>query len=215
MEIKGKKVVFLGDSITEGAGASKPENRFTDVFGALTGAIVLNHGIGGSRIAPQEVKEYARWDRDYVTRVVDLEEDADLVVVFGGTNDFGHGQAPFGELSDTEPTTFCGACRTLFERLLNKYPTKPIAVLTPLHRLSENVTVNERGIPCKTLKEYVDVIKTIAEEYSLPLLDLWACSGMQPKIDVVRENLMPDGLHPSDLGHAVLARKIAAFVKTL
>ena len=32
MEIKGKKVNFLGDSITEGVGVSSPEFKYVEVF---------------------------------------------------------------------------------------------------------------------------------------------------------------------------------------
>lgn len=88
-------------------------------------------------------------------------------------------------------------------------------MLTPLHRLSENVTVNERGIPCRRLKDYVEAIKIVAEYYSLPVLDLWSVAGIQPHVEIMREIFMPDGLHPSDKGHALLARKILNFIKTL
>ena len=54
MEIAGKTVAFLGDSITEGVGVSEISKRYTDVFGALTGAVVLNYGISGTRIAKQK-----------------------------------------------------------------------------------------------------------------------------------------------------------------
>ena len=215
MEVNGKKVAFLGDSITEGTGASCVENRYTDVFGRISGAKVYNYGIGGTRIAPQHAKTADRFDLDFILRADEIEKDADVIVVFGGTNDFGHGDAPFGELTDTTADTFCGALRVLYEKLLNLNPSAQIVVLTPLHRMSENVTVNERGKECKPLKCYVDAIKTVAEYYSLPVLDLWSVSGLQPHVDIIRETFMPDGLHPSDKGHAILARKILNFIKTL
>ncbi len=37
MVLQGKKVAFLGDSITEGVGASDKAHRYTDVFQAITG----------------------------------------------------------------------------------------------------------------------------------------------------------------------------------
>jgi lysophospholipase L1-like esterase len=52
MQIKGKKVNFLGDSITEGVGASAPEFMYVNVFERkFEPAIVRNYGIGGTRIA--------------------------------------------------------------------------------------------------------------------------------------------------------------------
>lgn len=47
------KIIFLGDSITEGAGASKPENTFVSIVGKTLGVECLNYGIGGTRFARQ------------------------------------------------------------------------------------------------------------------------------------------------------------------
>ena len=47
--------------------------------------------------------------------------DADGVVVFGGTDDFGHGDAPIGTPSDRTYDTFYGACHVLFSKLIEKY----------------------------------------------------------------------------------------------
>lgn len=215
MELNGKKVAFLGDSITEGVGASKPENRFTDVFGRISGAKVYNHGIGGTRIAPQRDNRGERWDLDFILRADEIERDADAIVIFGGTNDFGHGDAPMGEFGDKTADTFYGALYVLFEKLIGQSPLAQFVVMTPLHRMSEDEIINERGLPRRKLKEYVDAIRAVAEYYSLPVLDLWACAGLQPHVGVIREKMMPDGLHPSDLGHARIAERLYGFMKTL
>lgn len=65
------------------------------------------------------------------------------------------------------------------------------------------------------LKTYVDIIREVAEYYSLPVLDLYKNSGMQPKVPVIRETYIPDGLHPNDKGHMIIADKIAEFLKTV
>ena len=215
MDIAGKTVAFLGDSITEGVGASCIENRYTDVFARLTGGVALNYGIGGTRIARQKVVTADRFDLDFNMRVAEMDDSADIVAVFGGTNDFGHGDAPLGKFTDSTVYTFYGALHCLYRQLLEKYPEKDIIVMTPLHRLSENVTVNERGIPCEPLKKYVEAIREVAEYYSLPVLDLWKMSGMQPAVDIIREKYMPDGLHPSDLGAAKIADKLRDFLISL
>lgn len=66
MELKNKKVLFLGDSITAGTGVSSPEKCYVSVFGKISGAIVTNYGIGGTRIAKQSCKsENDIWDQDF------------------------------------------------------------------------------------------------------------------------------------------------------
>ena len=63
------------------------------------------------------------------------------------------------------------------------------------------------------LKTYVDIIREVTEYYSLPVLDLYATSGLQPLVPVIKEKFVPDGLHPNDAGHVILADKIIAFLE--
>lgn len=212
MNLQGLKINFLGDSITEGHGCSSEETRFTSLIAAQYGAITRCYGIGGTRLARQtKPSEWPRHDLDFPSRVAEMDPDADLIVVFGGTNDFGHGDAPFGDFSDRTADTFCGAIHELYVSLLEKYPTATIMVITPLHRSTEDIP-NMHG---KVLKDYVDVIRRGAEYYSLPMLDLYATYGVQPAVPVMKDTFMPDGLHPNDAGHVILTNKIAQFIKNL
>lgn len=216
MELKGTKINFLGDSITEGAGTSSHDKMFTMLIEREYGAICQNYGIGGTRIARQKTPTEEKWDRDFISRVPEMDADADIVVVFGGTNDFGHGDAPLGAMSDRTPYTFYGALHCLYTALIEKYPDVPIVVLTPLHRITEDIpTGDNKPAPVGTLKEYVNIIREIAEYYSLPVLDLFKESGLQPKIPVIQQKYVPDGLHPNDAGNEILAHKIARFLEML
>ena len=209
MELKGKKINFLGDSITEGVGASEYAHCYVEQFAAATGAVCRNYGISGTRIAKRRVPyEIPEFDRYYASRVPEMDPDADVVVVFGGTNDYGHGDAPLGEMSDRTVWTYYGALHVLFTALIEKYPTAQIVVLTPLHREDE-----EKRTPI--LKPFVDATRQVAEYYSLPVLDLWANYGIQPRIPVMKNMYVPDGLHPNDAGHAILANKLRAFLEQL
>lgn len=212
MNLQGLKINFLGDSITEGHGCSCEEKRFTDLIAAQYGAITRCYGIGGTRLAKQTAPSgNPRHDLDFPSRVAEMDADADVIVVFGGTNDFGHGDAPFGEFSDRTADTFCGALHELYTSLLEKYPDAQFVVITPLHRATEDIP-NMHG---KVLKDYVDMIRRAAEYYSLPVLDLYASYGVQPAVPVMKERYMPDGLHPNDAGHVILTSKIVKFIESL
>lgn len=216
MELKGTKINFLGDSITEGAGTSSHDKMFTMLIEREYGAICQNYGIGGTRIARQKTPTEEKWDRDFISRVPEMDADADIVVVFGGTNDFGHGDAPLGTMSDRTPYTFYGALHCLYTALTEKYPDVPVVILTPLHRLNEDSPKGDnKPKPVGTLKEYVNIIREVAEYYSFPVLDLYKESGLQPKVPVIQQKYIPDGLHPNDDGNAILAHKIARFLETL
>ena len=213
MVLSGKTIHFLGDSITEGAGASSGERCYVSV---LTSAEDLaagnNFGIGGTRIARQVLPSAeAKFDRDFCLRCDEMPLAADAVVVFGGTNDFGHGLAPFGETGDNTPYTFLGACEYLFAHLRQRYPDIPIAVVTPLHRAGEDSPYGDGSkTHSRPLRDYVQGIRQTARRHGLPVLDLFAADP-----DPLPLSLFPDGLHPNDAGHAILAGLIADFLKGL
>lgn len=216
MDTKGKVFYFLGDSITEGHGATTNEECYvTRFYNANPGSIVHNYGIGGTRIAPQRTPSVsARHDLDFIKRAGEMDDRADVVFVFGGTNDYGHGDAPFGKFGDETPDTFCGALRFLTVKLLNKYPDKTIVFITPLHRISEdNGALNSPDK--KRLVDYVLEIRKNAEYFSLPVIDLWANSGMQPNVDAINKTYFIDGLHPNDKGYEKIFNIINNFVKAL
>ena len=111
MQLKGKKIIFLGDSITEGVGVSSIDKRYADVFANITEVeSYMNYGISATRIARQQKIQDEYVDTHAFTeRFEHMDEDADIVVVFGGTNDYGHGDAPFGMLGDRTNESYCGA----------------------------------------------------------------------------------------------------------
>lgn len=222
MNLEGKKINFLGDSITEGCLTSSKETIYHAVLKKESGlAEARNYGISGTRIAiqkgtPERPKQGRADENSFCERYDKMDDDADIVVVFGGTNDYGHGDAPLGGFDDETPDTFYGACHYLFRGLIKKYLGKHIVIMTPLHRTGEDkadagIKVSKYG----TLKDYVNIIREVAEYYSLPVLDLYKESGLQPEVAEIKENYVPDGLHPNDKGHAVIAQKLKMFLEQL
>ena len=197
-------------------GASCYQKCFVALFAnAHPDAVVNNYGLGGTRIASQRVpSSIPQHDRDFIKRVDEMDERADLVCVFGGTNDYGHGDAPFGQFGDETPDTFCGALRCLTIKLLEKYSDKRVVFFTPLHRITEHV-----GAPIspdhKILEEYVKEIRRNADYFSIPVLDLWAISGMQPKVPAINKTYFVDGIHPNDYGYERLFHIVNNFIENL
>lgn len=210
MELKDLKINFLGDSITEGAGASSPQKNYVNRVAKRIGAVCRNYGIGGTRIAKQKnPSAVAIYDRDFCSRVDEMDSDADVIVVFGGTNDYGHGDAPLGTMSDRTNDTFYGALHELYIKLISKYPDAYILILTPLHRFNEErLCGDNKPSDVADLKTYVNIIREVAEYYSLPVLDLFASSGISPNHPDMNQKYFADGLHPNDEGHSVVANKI-------
>lgn len=83
MELNGKKILFLGDSITEGSGTSGNEKTFCSIIAHKYGAYCVNYGIGGTRIARQsKPSTEERWNRNFCSRVLTMQNEADAVVVW-------------------------------------------------------------------------------------------------------------------------------------
>ena len=218
MELKGKKIAFLGDSITAGAGVSSPEHIYWNLIGQYTCAECFGYGIGGTRIAPQHdlTVEDPYQSGYFAARVETMVPDADIIVVFGGTNDFGHGDATMGKLGDKTEDTFYGACYQLINKLIQRYPASQIVMMTPLHRESEDALYNSRGIRnVGSLADYVQAIRESAEVFGVPVVDLFRNCNIQPKHPAHKEQFCPDGLHPNDAGHVLIAGCVIGVLNAL
>ncbi len=217
MELKNRKVAVLGDGITEGVGTSGPDALYHAILAKKHHWDLYVDGISGTRIAPQNHPSATpSFDKDFLSRIKDLPRDAEIVVFFGGTNDFGHGDAPFGQWGDTTPETFCGACFCFMKSLIEHNSNAVYVIMTPLHRCTEDSLSGDcKPLPVAKLSEHVDIIRRTAEYMALPVLDLFKMSGLQPRIPVIQEKYVPDGLHPNDAGQQILADRLEGFLLSL
>lgn len=220
MELNGKRIYCLGDSITYGFGVDNPDNVYPARLAAASGATVFAYGVCGARITlhhPAALRvEETPPDISFCVRAEEMDDDADIVVVFGGTNDFG-AKAKLGTPADRTPDTFYGACHTLFTYLKKKYPAATILVMTPLHRNPEEHPAPKDGTPpASVLSDFCAVLCEVAKAYSLPILDLYnKAASIDPHSEEACLAYMPDGLHPNDDGQAVVADLLLAFLKDL
>ena len=225
MELKNKIVNFLGDSITQGSGTSGPTHRYVNLIEYRAGLRrANNYGISGSRLAHQiHASETPRYDLCFCGRAYDMDTTADMVVVFGGVNDYIHGDAPFGEIGDTTPATFCGGVYFLMNYLRQTYAGKPIVFMTParcfLRKEVDDLVVSTHarkrpGIG-KPLRPYVDAILETAKLFQIPAMDLYNDLGLDPHDPAVFDTYTMDGLHFNDAGHAVIAQKLKDFIEAI
>lgn len=132
----------------------------------------------------------------------------DLITLFAGTNDFGHGK-PVEEMENS--------VRVILKDLYLAFPKTQIIVITPLQRNSdpavhptetEGLGPNSQG---RYLIDYVETIKAVAAELGTPCLDLYACGGIN-LLNAREKTLNGDGLHPSEEYGKVLGHIIAQFI---
>ena len=201
-KLKGLKWNAFGDSITE----YFPNENYVAIIQERTGCIATNYGKAGRSIADRgsSYEVYLPAYKNYV----DMNNDADIITVFCGTNDYGS-QVNIGSITDIDNTKFYGALNTLALGLIEKYPGKKIAFITPIQRKYDT-----NGTP---LSNYVNAIKAIGTKYGIPVLDLYSSCGLYPKSDTINNTYFKDGdgLHPNALGHQIFAPIIQNFLESL
>ena len=181
----------IGDSITW---LNKYEPIVANALGIST---VRNYGKSGFSTVMLK-GEVSSWDND-----------ADLISFFAGTNDFGR----CDDLSTTE-----NSVDYIFSNLKTKYPNKKIVVCLPIQRWgytgdtvngSQPTMTNSKGIK---LWQYCEIIMKKANQYDLPVLDLYNLSG------ITKDNIniyTADGLHPNDDGFKKISAVMIDFFNSI
>lgn len=210
---KGKKVGFLGDSITQ-------NGEYVNSYARLTGCTALNYGVSATHMARRNSGDTNAFERRYIN----IPKNIDMLIVFGGTNDFGHTDtAAFGEFTDGAKNgeyTFYAGLHRLFKGLKSRFPKIPVVIMLPIHHGTEidqkeyivntNNTIVEgtNATTGKTFREYVEAIREVAAYYSFIVLDAYSYSGLTPMTEIGGSNRMffRDGLHLNAAGGERLAR---------
>lgn len=206
----GRRVAFLGDSITDARHIGCTSNYWNYLQRDL-GIVPLVYGINGH----QWIHVYAQAQ----TLLAEHPNDVDDIVIFAGTNDY-NANTPLGTWTDGE-ASFRGRIARVMDFCATNYPTCPVWLITPLHRgyatfgatnvQPDESYANTLGI---WLDAYVDVLKEAAAKWNnATLVDLHAESGLYPLASAYAKffhNASTDLLHPNDAGHARMAAAIAA-----
>ena len=191
---------FLGDSITQGLKWQKKE-IFCYYLSKWLNIKVNNQGVHSTRIARQDGD-----DKDFNYRLKDLDDKADFTFIFGGTNDYGMGEAELGDINSDSYYTFYGALKNLVKNLLKKFNNDKICFILPLSRFEENKIIKHG-----TLSNYREIIKEICDLNKIDYLDL--CEQLPIPNIGGKSEYFKDGLHPNKKGHKLIAKNIIKYLK--
>ena len=183
----GKTIAVIGDSIVQGRFAKygttlnqQCMKSFTQLICEQMGCETANFGVGGALVYNSDIKSlYAN-----CTDVTGF----DVVIVCGGTNDYG------GNVSEAN---FKTAYEYVVDTLLANNTS--VIVATPVMR-TNRTAANTQGLK---LVDYANFEIGIAQAKSLQYIDLYSLTNT----DQFKSHL-PDGLHPDEIGHAIIAHTI-------
>lgn len=200
IEIQGDiKINALGDSFTYGDKLKDKSMTFPNVVSRKCRAAVLNeYGLNGSCVAGMNPAKL-------LDRYPEMDRDANLILVLGGTNDYnGAGKigTPLGALGDMTGATFYGGLNLLMCGLKQMYPESEIVFMTPTRRWGYTRN-NQNGY---NLAQYAAAIQEMAAFWGIRVIDLYN----EPGLDFGGNQAcyLVDGLHPNTTGHALIGTRV-------
>lgn len=168
--LTGKKIAFVGDSITRGqAGMTPDHGGWAKLIGVKNSMTWSNFGVGGTCIT----KVTGRTD-SIIERLEGYSSDFDFVLLQGGLNDTVQainaiGTITTGYNATLDLFTFCGASEYMCKLALSKYSEKKVAFL-----INYNFGSTDISGKWKTLS---DLLVQICIKWGMPYLDLRSQSG--------------------------------------
>ena len=187
--LKGKKIIFLGSSVTYGS-ASGGES-FADYLAKRDGIIAVKEALSGTTLVDEKVR-----GRDsYIARMktVDPSIKADCFICQLSTNDASL-KKPLGTLAKTydmkdfDTRTVAGAIEYIIAYARVTWNC-PILFYTGTRYKS------------KRYEEMIDLLYRIKDKWNIEILDLWHDEAMN---EVSKEDYglyMVNGIHPSKAGY--------------
>jgi lysophospholipase L1-like esterase len=193
-KIRGE-AIFLGDSYTEGQGASSPDLSYVRYAGEASGLSARPAAQGGTGIVADSdgVNGRTKFDDRLATTV--FPEHPDVVVIAGGLND------EMLILDRRLKLAEYRADRAEYDKLIadikTGLPEAKIVVLGPF--CPESPT--NRPI----LKKIRDANRAAAEQSGAPFIDVFYFDDKNKS-----SYITSDGIHPNDAGHEYLGEKLGA-----
>lgn len=232
-----KTINWIGDSIVDGADfdekvcAALTLTKLTVDGEEATQENPATGGIDGSTIALAADGTNTR--HALCARYADMPENADIIAVSAGTNDFEYAWCPIGSIDDpddgTSDNTFYGALKHLCKGLIDRYPDKLIFFTTPIKRAQPfedgnggsytndgvMLTPFNKNKYGKTLGDYADIIIEVCGYYSIPVLDMYRLSLLNPHL-ASQQYLFDDTYtHPTPAGQTIMAKTVAGWMAQL
>ena len=222
-KLAGKKISFMGDSISNFGETSAEYNtttkytfddtwigQFLQLTGGLQGKI---DAISGTTMQAITLDGGAIYNTT-LGRVELLLEDSDYIFIFMGANDQrndghrGHKlgairpKGTLGNFDNTNPNflEFTGAYQLYLEKILKRHAKAEVVLMTPLKAFSQGTEIDLN----KASDQYAERVIEIAKLYGLKWIDTREAGFTNYN----HQLFFSDGLHPNKAGHRRVARLV-------
>ena len=222
---KQVSVVALGDSIVFGMNPNIQTSSYYEGYEDMNGQHIsymalacdklgynfVNYGISASTVARKDDVDSSS---SMALRFSSMPDDADLVYVAGGSNDWYSQMITIGTNEDREVTTFYGALHVLCQSLKEKYPDSLIVFATPIKRWIERGDGSDGSLNAsgEFLDTYCLAIKEVCAEYNIVVHDMYNEVSFDSWNESDRATYTPDGIHPNLAGHKIMQIEVEEFL---
>ncbi len=180
--------VCYGDSIAEGWCASEPAGAWPHVAARERGLEVVNLGYAGA----------ARGEIASAEEIAQLP--ADLISIAHGTNCWT--RTPYSA------ELFAAGLRAFLAIVRGGHPRAPIVAISPILRADAENAPNKLGATLGDLRRAFEVV--IEQRHAAGDDALTLVRGLA----LVPRERLPDGIHPDDAGHVLMARALGPVLRT-
>ena len=181
--LKGKKIIFLGSSVTFGSNSN--EASFVEYLAARDGIVYVKEAVSGTTLVDNGETSYIARMKANIP-----DQKADLFICQLSTNDATTGQ-PMGEISDSknmddfDTTTVAGAMEYIIAYADQHYGC-PVMFYTGTKYDSEQYG------------EMVELTKKLQEKWGIGIIDMW--DDLDADIPEYHY-YMANGIHPNRAGY--------------
>lgn len=204
-----EKWFCIGDSLTDAKTLGNGVKNYVNYVSEKLNLNGINLGVSGSG--------YCVTNSNFYTQANQITSDAKLVTIFGSFNDL-YPIMEIGSHSDTGTNTICGCINTTIDNIISNAPDAVIGVILPtpwdVFYGDNNLSDNSHNNPVT----YINAIKKICNERSIPVLDLYYKSNLRPWDETFRTTYYrssDDGVHPNTLGHQRISSQVSEFIKSI
>ncbi len=183
--LKGKKLIFLGSSVTYGA--SSQGVSFPDFIGKRNDCTIVKEAVSGTTLTDDK-------KNSYISRLKKRKEDsADRFICQLSTNDATKGKE-LGTISssydrnDFDSHTIIGSIETIIAYARKKWNCPIVFFTNPRYKSQK-------------YSSRVSVLKDIADKWNINVIDLWNNEGFNKISEKERQLYRADRIHPTKAGY--------------
>nr|DAZ48685.1 MAG TPA: hypothetical protein [Caudoviricetes sp.] len=198
---KGKKICAYGDSVTE-------QNKWQSYVSSYFNCSFYNRGVGGTTVT-QFNSSTNHMSSD--TRIETIPTDSDVILIFGGHNDWSNAVINMGDLktdSLSESVSFKSAFALMIKKIQIRCPNARIVTMTPVGGRTEEESTNQDKqfyIRDLCMTDFANAVKEVSAYYGIPCIDINANSGINT---LNHTTYIADLIHPNVEGGKLIANEV-------